>query len=60
MESELSMNSLFCFVFPPSRSANRAALFRRGNHGAREEDAEGMFQPTPTDSRCRRDAEAWV
>jgi len=27
---------------------------------AREEDAEGMFRPTPTDSRCRRDAEAWA
>ena len=26
---------------PAGAATNRAALFRRGNHGAREEDAEG-------------------
>ena len=39
----------FCFVYPG-----------RGNHGAREGVPEGMFRLMPTDSRCRRDAEAWA
>ena len=41
MESKLSMNALFLFCVPAGAATNRAALFRQGNHGAREEDAEG-------------------
>ena len=41
MEKLFSMNALFLFCVPAGAATNRAALFRRGNHGAREEDAEG-------------------
>mgnify|MGYP003294720089 CR=1 FL=1 len=47
----------FCFVYPG-----------RGNHGVREEDAEGMFRPTPRDTDAgvhdgmgrERSRQAWL
>ena len=69
MESELSMNALFCFVFPPERLLIAAAIsagqsWGKGGRCRRERSIsgvpEGMFRLMPRDSRCRRDAEAWA
>ena len=69
MESYLSMNALFCFVCPPARLLIAAGFpagqsWGKGGRCRRERSISGvpagMFRLMPTDSRCRRDAEAWA